>query len=153
MKLMWMGMSTYANVCDETIPKEEYDQFHQHKVTYLKAFKSVAGPQRRCRSRTGTGLSKLHALLHFSWQMHRYGSAINYDGKFRESDMIVFLKRPDKRTQKQKEYFAQDVANRWSEQQTISHYVHTMKKSKDCSPSEQQIDDSVTLSAKKFHFK
>ena len=41
MKLMWMGMSTYADVCRETIPKEEYDLFHQHKVTYLKTFKSV----------------------------------------------------------------------------------------------------------------
>ena len=103
-------------------------------------------------SQTDMGVLKLHALLNFSWQMCCYGSAINYDGKFRESDMKVFLKRPAKRTRKQKEHFSQDVANRWSEQQTISHSVNTMKTNEDCSPSEQQIDESVSLVAKKISF-
>ena len=101
---------------------------------YVKTYNNVVEEQRlRISPMVGNKFPKLHGLLHFPWQMERYGSGCNFFGGYLESHLKTFVKHPGKRTRRTHKEFCKDLVNRWSESQHINDLVSTLAQN-DVSP-------------------
>ena len=126
MKLLWMGLSINYLMCRDEVPKSDGPHTLMKIRRYLHLFKEIVGPQRDIYSAVGLQFPKFHGPLHFVSQSEMFGSARNYDGTYLESALKTFIKMPGRRTRKTHNEFHGDIINRWSEYQTVCHFMENL---------------------------
>ena len=131
-RLLWMGMSLYQWHGMHAMRKLDLGVFQRNTRKYITLYNEVVEPQRlRNSPSVGNKFPKLHGLLHFPWQVDRYGSALNFYGAFLESHLKTFVKKPGKRTRRTYADFCKDLANRWSESQHIESILSDLQVDED----------------------